>query len=344
MNAVEKVSEAEAPLREKQLWLLDPPRPLRERLGDEFFSGAPPRPGVYLMTGGDGRVLYVGQSGNLRRRLASYKNARPGRVSRKLAKLVHEVSRITWEVCPDVGQARLRENELLRLHRPRFNVVNRYPEGHSFIGLDVKGGTIELRLTRAVSADERLHGAFKGAPWSCASLCRCLWWLVRGPCGLEAFPRALLGVRAPSRFVVEGRHGKPAPSPRPSPRGEGELTAAYRASEQSGWAGEEGGSFPSQPEPYLTRFIGFEDVARALDEYLRGESSRMVELFRDSQSEAQELSRFQQKLLNSDIEVLRQFYRTGPWRNRELRRRHGWTRGLIPGAALDDFLALDAAT
>ena len=63
-----------------QLQLFDEPKPLLDRFGDGLFRAAPRRPGVYVMTGADGRVLYIGQSGNLRQRLASYKNARPGRV------------------------------------------------------------------------------------------------------------------------------------------------------------------------------------------------------------------------------------------------------------------------
>src|SRR5690242_16075479 len=73
-----------ATMSERQLHLLQPSRPLALRLGDELFRAAPREPGVYIMTGGDGRILYIGQSKNLRARLGSYKNARRDRTPRKV--------------------------------------------------------------------------------------------------------------------------------------------------------------------------------------------------------------------------------------------------------------------
>src|SRR3954464_5704812 len=107
-------------MTEQQLHLFAAPRPLLERLGADFFSSVPSEPGVYVMTGADQRVLYIGQSGNLRARLGSYKNAKPDRAPRKVIRLIHQVRAITWEKCETPQAARLRENELLRLHRPRF--------------------------------------------------------------------------------------------------------------------------------------------------------------------------------------------------------------------------------
>ena len=83
----------------RQLHLFAPPKPLVQRLGEAFFCTAPREPGVYIMTGRDGLVLYVGQSRNLRQRLASYKNAQPDRAPRKVIRLVRAVESITWETC-----------------------------------------------------------------------------------------------------------------------------------------------------------------------------------------------------------------------------------------------------
>jgi hypothetical protein len=43
-----------------QLWLLPPPRPLVERLGEAFFRQLPTGPGVYLMCSPTEGVLYLG--------------------------------------------------------------------------------------------------------------------------------------------------------------------------------------------------------------------------------------------------------------------------------------------
>src|SRR5690349_14894944 len=95
-------------------------KPLVERFGHDFFKAAPREPGVYVMRGRE-RILYIGQSKNLRTRLAYYKNANPDRMPRRLVRLVHQVEQISWECCVSAEAARQRELELLRLHRPKFN-------------------------------------------------------------------------------------------------------------------------------------------------------------------------------------------------------------------------------
>ena len=113
--------------RARQLRLFPPPKPLTERFGAEFFRAIPAVPGVYRMFDGAGRIIYIGQSQNLRDRLNSYRQVHPERDSRKTVRLVHEVRRIEWEICDSPASARLRENELLRTVRPRFNRVNVWP-------------------------------------------------------------------------------------------------------------------------------------------------------------------------------------------------------------------------
>jgi predicted GIY-YIG superfamily endonuclease len=106
---------------------------LIERLGEEFFKSAPREPGVYIMRGMASRILYIGQSKNLRSRLAFYKNANPDRIPRRLTRLVHQVETITLERCANAEAARARELELLRLHRPRFNRADTGPQFYHYI-------------------------------------------------------------------------------------------------------------------------------------------------------------------------------------------------------------------
>ena len=113
--------------RPRQLRLFAPPKPLTERFGAEFFRAIPEVPGVYRLFAGEGRIIYIGPSQNLRDRLNSYRHVHPERDSRKTVRLVHAVRRIEWEICESPANARLRENELLRTVRPRFNRVNVWP-------------------------------------------------------------------------------------------------------------------------------------------------------------------------------------------------------------------------
>ena len=60
-----------------QFCLFDPPKPLVERLDDDFFRAIPFGPGVYLMRGATGGVMYVGKAHNLRKRLARLTRSHP---------------------------------------------------------------------------------------------------------------------------------------------------------------------------------------------------------------------------------------------------------------------------
>lgn len=190
--------------RATQLRLFEPPKPLLERLGRAFFRSLPPRPGIYLMLDRDGRILYVGQSKNLRSRLASYLHVRPERDSRKLVRLVHRVDAIRWEECPTAEAARLRENELLRAHRPRFNSANTYPQAYLFLCLEASPGRVQLSLRREPGRGGQTYGAFKGgAGAGYAALLRLIWVAVFQPVSLDGFPCRLLGSRPPRQWALD---------------------------------------------------------------------------------------------------------------------------------------------
>ena len=187
----------------RQLQLFPSPKPLLQLFGDAFFRAAPAAPGVYIMTGKADRVLYVGQSGNLRHRLATYKNCNPNQLPRRIIRLIHQVQSITWEAAPSVRHARLRENELLRLHRPKFNVMNVYPRAYPFIGVDATDSQLILQLTTDSTARTNLYGAFKGsARPAFSALARSIWTALHQPASLEHYPCGIFAVRPPRKFTM----------------------------------------------------------------------------------------------------------------------------------------------
>jgi len=279
----------------RQLHLFAPPKPLVQRLGEAFFRAAPREPGVYVMTGHSGRVLYVGQSRNLRARLASYKNARPDRVPRKVIRLVHAVESITWETCESAEGARLRENELLRLYRPRFNRLNTWPRAYSYIRLRCTAGTLELGRTHEAPASEHLYGAFKTrATTGYGALLRLIWAALHQPASPYEFPAQLLASRPPREYRFD-------------------------------WNEQ-----PAQ--------LARELVFASLQSFLAGESDRLLELLKQAVPAGANLSPFQRGLQAKDLDILTEFYGSGPRRNHELSRRHGLPGPLIPQEALDDLL------
>lgn len=101
--------------------------------GKAFARKLSTGPGVYLMKDADDTVLYVGKAANLRKRVASYFDARPkgARIMRMIARIVAiEVSLTRTE-----GEALLLENEWIKSHRPRYNVLLRDDKSYPWIVL-----------------------------------------------------------------------------------------------------------------------------------------------------------------------------------------------------------------
>lgn len=183
---------------ERQLRFFRRPQPLVERLGAQFFREVPRGPGVYLMRDAKQRLLYVGKSGNLRQRLGTYR-CLTERTSRKTVRLLHAVENISWELCASEPAACLRENKLLRQHRPRFNRVNTYPQAYPYVELSGQSGGFALRLT--LVATEHSFGAFKCNVRAALAACfRLLWARFHAADDYAALPRAMLLARPPREW------------------------------------------------------------------------------------------------------------------------------------------------
>src|SRR5918994_3457892 len=81
----------------------------------------PTKPGVYLMKNATGRVLYVGKADSLRGRVRSYFGAR-GPEDARIGRMVTEVADLDYIVTDTVAEAYLLESNLIKEHRPRFNI------------------------------------------------------------------------------------------------------------------------------------------------------------------------------------------------------------------------------
>jgi excinuclease ABC subunit C len=80
----------------------------------------PRRPGVYGMLDATGQLIYVGKARSLRARLLSY--FRPNSRDAKAGRILRHTRTLLWEFAPSEFAALLRELELIRRWRPRFNV------------------------------------------------------------------------------------------------------------------------------------------------------------------------------------------------------------------------------
>jgi len=87
---------------------------------EERAETLPQGPGVYLFKSGRGAVLYVGKAQNLRQRVKQYVSGGDGRIM--IPALMERAADVDVLVTPTVKDALLLENELIKQHRPVFNV------------------------------------------------------------------------------------------------------------------------------------------------------------------------------------------------------------------------------
>ena len=87
--------------------------------------GLPERPGVYLFRGPSDEVLYIGTSGNLRRRVAQYFNGSDRRS--RITEMVALATRIDHVECAHPLEAGVRELRLLAAHAPPYNRRSKAP-------------------------------------------------------------------------------------------------------------------------------------------------------------------------------------------------------------------------
>lgn len=96
-----------------------------QRAKRHLADGVPNAPGVYLFRGPTDEVLYVGTSGDLRRRVRSYFAG--GEKRARVREMVALAERVDHVVCAHALEAEVRELRLLSGHAPRYNRRSRHP-------------------------------------------------------------------------------------------------------------------------------------------------------------------------------------------------------------------------
>ena len=104
--------------------------------GKAFAGRLPTRPGVYLMRDTESTVLYVGKARNLRKRVASYFDARPK--AERIMRMIARVSDIEVSLTRTEGEALLLENEWIKSLKPRYNILLRDDKSYPWIAMSTQ--------------------------------------------------------------------------------------------------------------------------------------------------------------------------------------------------------------
>ena len=127
-----------------------------------FLRALPDRPGVYCMRGEDGDVLYVGKARRLKARVGSY--FRPAGQNTKTRALIARVADIQVTVTRTEAEALLLESNLIKAHRPRYNVLLRDDKSYPYVHLTAGHAFARIRFYRgAYRRDGRLFGPYPNA-------------------------------------------------------------------------------------------------------------------------------------------------------------------------------------
>jgi excinuclease ABC subunit C len=134
---------------------------------EERLKNVPFAPGVYIWKDALGKILYVGKSKSLRDRMRSYFGA-PSGLNGKTRRLVSQIADFDTVVVGSELEALLLEMNLIKQHRPKFNVMLKDDKSYPFIKVTLQEAWPRILVTRTTLSD----GARYFGPYSSAGAVR----------------------------------------------------------------------------------------------------------------------------------------------------------------------------
>ncbi len=129
---------------------------LREKL-----KHLPENPGVYVMLDSFGQVIYVGKAKNLKNRVRQYffNNVKTD----KVMAMVSNIADFYYLIAPSEIDALSLENNLIKKHKPRYNILLKDDKTYPYIKVDLKEAYPTFKITRKIRKDgAKYFGPFMG--------------------------------------------------------------------------------------------------------------------------------------------------------------------------------------
>jgi excinuclease ABC subunit C len=140
---------------------------------EEKLQNLPDSPGVYLMKDEKGHVIYIGKALSLWNRVRSY--FQKGAKGEKVEMLARQVVDIETIMTHTELEALILEANLIKKHRPRYNIILRDDKNYPYLRFDIKAEYPRIDVVRGLKKDGALYyGPYvpAGGMWELLSLIR----------------------------------------------------------------------------------------------------------------------------------------------------------------------------
>ena len=122
----------------------------------------PACPGCYLMKS-EGRIIYVGKAINLKNRVSQYFHKNRDHTI-KVRTMVSRIDDFDIVLCDTNLEALILECNLIKLHRPQYNILLKDDKHYPYLRIDVTQDYPRVELVRRVEKDKaRYFGPYMGA-------------------------------------------------------------------------------------------------------------------------------------------------------------------------------------
>jgi len=140
------------------------------------------------MKDGQGNILYVGKAANLRHRVRSYFGAQQ-KLTPKLQRMVARVSDLDFYVTTSEQEAMLLELNLIKRHRPRYNVRLKDDKTFPYLKIDPSEDWPRVHITRRLEQD----GGHYFGPFASAKSLRQTLKVIKGIFPFRSCSKAITG-------------------------------------------------------------------------------------------------------------------------------------------------------
>jgi len=123
-----------------------------------FLANLSQRPGVYRMIAANGEVLYVGKARNLKNRVSTYFTGSKAHAAKTMA-MVSQIANIEVTATASETEALLLEYNLIKRHRPRYNVMLRDDKSFPYLYITTEQDYPRISFYRG---SRKLPGRFFG--------------------------------------------------------------------------------------------------------------------------------------------------------------------------------------